>query len=1638
MTALQDLLNSYRQAAVTEREKGTYFEELICIYLRNEATYKDLYSDVWTYAAWAKLQGKDAKDAGIDLVAKTQATNEFHAIQCKFYAEDYTVKKSDIDSFFTASGTNDFSHRLIVSTTNHWSEHAETALQNQSKPISKIDLNDLENSQIDWAKYQATKEIILKPKKQLRDHQKTALFATEQGLQTAERGKLIMACGTGKTFTSLKIAEKLAGRGKRVLFLVPSLSLLSQTLTEWTQESETPLHSFAVCSDSDVGKKRKKDDDVVQTFAHELRYPATTNPERLAVEMAKRHDSNHMSVVFSTYHSIEVISQAQKKHQLADFDLIICDEAHRTTGATFDGDDESNFVKVHDADYIKSAKRIYMTATPRIYGELAKATADKDNVAICSMDDASLYGHELYVITFSEAVKRELLVDYKVIVLAVDEAHINRRLQNLLKDEDNQLKVDDAAKIIGCWKALSKHGTQEDLVDDKDPMRRAVAFCQVIEPIYKGNTHKVSSKNIANMFQAVVDAYQEQEADNATVDTYLRCDAEHVDGSMNASQKEEKLNWLKAETPEDTCRILSNVRCLSEGVDVPALDAVLFLTPRNSQVDVVQSVGRVMRKAEGKKRGYVILPVVIPAGVEPHEALNDNKTYKVVWQVLQALRSHDDRFDAMINKMDLDLNANMLSKMEVIAVTDKINPKAKVGKGKAGAGRGGSSIGKKATPHPQDAQQELSFEVGEIERAIYAKVVQKCGNRAHWEDWANDIAKIARTHIDRIQAILDNPDNINEIAAFTAFSAELRDDLNNAISNGEIVEMLAQHLITKPVFDALFSDYSFAKFNPMSIAMQDVLDKLQEHQLDKEADTLKRFYDSVKMRAEGIESAAGKQKIVVELYDKFFRNAFPKMTERLGIVYTPVEVVDFIIHSVNDALKNEFGQTLGDENVHIIDPFTGTGTFITRLIQSGLISDAQLPYKYKNEIHANELVLLAYYIAAINIEAVYHDIILDDYAPFNGICLTDTFQMYEKEDMIDKLLVKNSARRKRQKSLDIRVIIGNPPYSAGQESANDNNANIGYPHLDERISNTYAKNSTATSTKNLMDSYIRAIRWASDRIGTSGVMGFVTNASFIEGNSMDGLRKCLVDEFSSIYVFHLRGNQRTSGELSRKEGGKIFGSGSRAPIAITVFVKNPNATEHGKIYFHDIGDYLSQAQKLEKISQLQSINGITATNGWQSITPDIHNDWINQRDNSFSDFIGLGDKKDKTTLVIFENYSLGVGTNRDVWCYQFSKITLTRNMSKFIDFYNEEIEQYKTSHQSIIGSEYSDPALFVSRDITKISWSSSLIADFSRQKKGSFRDNALLKSIYRPYQKQWLYFDSMFNHRVGQMPKVFPDQTHNNIVILINGKGAKNGVSALISDQIVDLNMLEAGAQCFPLYLYEASNTPTQHPQGGLFDEPCTSNSISYTRRDAITDAGLNHFLTAYPNQTITKEDVFYYIYGLLHSEDYKTKYADNLTKELPRIPCVKQTADFWAFSKAGRDLAELHINYETVKPYPVTFDGGKLSIDMLSPEDFRVTQMKFAKKGDKTTVIYNPKITMKDIPVEAYEYVVNGKPALEWVMERQAVTTHKDSGIVNDSNDWAIETMGNARYPLELFQRVITVSLETMKIVNGLPKLEI
>lgn len=1650
MSALENLLDTFRTTGVTERERGTYFEELTVAYFRNEPAFKELYNSVEPYAAWAGRLGIDRRDAGIDLVAETVA-GHVHAIQCKFFAPDYRVQKGDIDSFFTASGKRPFTHRIVVSTTNLWSEHADDALRDQQVPVNKIDLAALENSVIDWAKFAPKHAPALRPKKQLRPHQTEAVSAVMHGLTAADRGKMIMACGTGKTFTSLKLAEQLAGKGKRVLFLVPSLALLSQSLTEWTQESETRLRSFAVCSDSDVGKKRRSDDDVVQTLAHELHYPATTNPVRLAAEALRQHDDEHMTVVFGTYHSIEVIHQAQRDHGLPLFDLIICDEAHRTTGVKFAEDDESVFVRVHDDAYISATKRLYMTATPRIFGDTAKATAERDNVVLYSMDNVDWFGHNLFVLTFSNAVKRDLLVDYKVIVLAVEEAHVSRRIQQLLKDGDNQLRVDDAAKIVGCWKALAKQGLTEELTGDGSAMKRAVAFCQVIKSKPDAKSHKVASTTIAAMFQAVVHAYQAS-APATEEALHLRCEAAHVDGGMNASAKEEKIGWLKAEAPENTCRILSNVRCLSEGVDVPALDAVLFLTPRNSQVDVVQSVGRVMRKAAGKTRGYIVLPVVIPAGIEPHAALNDNETYRVVWQVLQALRSHDDRFDAMINK--LELTGADPTKMEVIAVTDKLVRRAKKPDGQAaarGAAKGGRTIGSKVETETPKEQLELQFEIGEIERAMYAKVVQKVGNRHHWEDWAKDIAKIARTHIDRITGILENPANLRERGAFDHFARELRDDLNDSLSRDEIIEMLAQHLVTRPVFDALFAGHSFVSENSMSKAMQAVLDVLDEHRLEKETATLRGFYDSVKLRAEGIESASGKQSIIKELYDKFFGNAFPKMSERLGIVYTPIEIVDFILHSVDHLLRAEFGQTLGSEGVHIIDPFTGTGTFITRLLQSGLITNEELPSKYASGIHANEMVLLAYYIAAINIEAVYQDLVGGEYRAFEGICLTDTFQLYEKDDLVSLMLADNSARRTRQKKLDIRVILGNPPYSVGQGSQNDNNQNVGYPRLDARIAETYVAGSTATSSKPLYDSYIRAIRWASDRIVDRGVIGFVTNAGFVEAKSADGLRRCLAEEFSSLYVFHFRGlrGQKTGGERAKREGGQVFGMASAAAVCVILMVKNPDANERGVIWFRDVGDYLTREEKLAEVARFADVSGIARADGWTRIEPDAHGDWLKQRDSSFQIHlpIALKDRNDSSNRI-FSVFSLGIATARDAWAYNPSKSQLGRHVGSTVEFYNAEVRRLSAAHPGLDRRGREDVIdSFIDPDPTKVSWTDGLKRQLARGDAIDADISRAVMSLYRPFAKVWLYFDRRLIDRLYQMPRLFPNGTEANRVIGVSASESRSSYSVLMADVVPSLHAADmVGSQFFPLYLYDAAS-PAPADESGITrtlgtlfvaDTPVGPGYSAHpavpVRRDGITDAGLAHFQSAYPGEVITKEDVFYYVYGMLHAPDYRERYADNLGKELPRIPRVTSAADFRAFSKAGRELGDLHVGYERVPEYAARVEGP----DKPTATQFRVENMKFGKGKDKTVIHYNAFFTVRDIPLEAYEYVVNGKPAIEWVMERQAVTTDKASGIVKDANAWATETVGDARYPLSLLLRVVTVSLKTQEIVRGLPVLDV
>ena len=1316
-----------------------------------------------------------------------------------------------------------------------------------------------------------------------------------------------------------------------------------------------------------------------------------------------------MTVVFSTYQSIDVIFQSQDKCDLGDFDLIICDEAHRTTGATFEGDEESNFVKIHDNKHVKGKKRLYMTATPRIYGDKAKKKEEEGDVTLASMDDEKVFGKTLISRNFGWAVENDLLTDYKVVILAADGQVVSNQVQKTLA-EGSELKLDDATKMVGCYKALAKVGITEILKDEKDkkPMKRALAFCRSID----------LSKMVKDVFSDVVDEYTTHEEISEKYKTDLKVELDHVDGTFNAQLRTEKLDWLKDDTDENVCRILSNAKCLSEGVDVPALDAVMFMHPRKSQIEVVQAVGRVMRKAEGKDMGYVILPVAVAPDVSPEKALNDNERYKVVWQILNALRAHDERLDGKINQLGLGEDvSDRIQIIDVTAVVEDVHKKSgSKSKGKR-KGKGGVKIGEggsESTPNTEGDQPAL---FADLSQAIKAKIVDKCGTRDYWENWASDIAKIAEQHIIRIKSIVKDLDTPAR-NAFDGFLAEIRDDLNPAISENDAVEMLAQHIITRPVFDTLFQGNKFTSENAVSKAMEKVLSQIYEQNIEAESKSLEKFYASVKRRAADIKSAQGRQALILELYDRFFRSAFKRATERLGIVYTPVGVVDFIIHSVEDVMRDEFDSSLGDSGVDILDPFAGTGTFISRLLQSGILSEEQIKRKFTTEIHANEVVLLAYYIACINIEAVYADLVKEDkYQSFDGMVLTDTFQLYEQErDMIADLLPDNSQRRTRQKEREITVVIGNPPYSRGQSSANDDAANLKYPNLDKGIENSYVLASSAVVKTSLYDSYIRAFRWATDRIGDEGVIGFVTNAGWIDSKAADGFRKCLAEEFNKIYVFHLRGNQRTSGEISRREGGKIFGGGSRAPIAITILVRNKKSKKKGKIYFHEMGDYLDRKQKLAIIQNFKSIKSIQEENKFKFIEPDEGNDWINQRDKSFNKYLLMGDKS-KNEKTIFENYSGGIVTGCDAWLFNSSKSQLQETIRKLVNTYNEEMNEYQKSDKKISVEK------LVNKDPKKIGWGRSLFQKATKGVETVFDTDNLIDSLYRPFHKQVLYYDDHFTEQMYRLPLIFKNKNTKNLVIGVTAAGSKE-FSCLASDRVPCMNF-----QYFPLYLINRNKK---------FDL-ITQNSKNFMR-DAINPEVLKDIRKSLGQEKITNEMLFQYIYAVLHSPEYRKKYANNLSKELPRIPIVKTSQKFFDFVEAGKELIRLHVDYEKVDKYPITIKQGDLNLATIEdPKSFfRVEQMKFPDKNDKSTVIYNKNITIQDIPLEAYEYVVNQKPALGWVMERQCVKVDKKSGIKNDANDYANETMNNPAYPLELFQRVITVSLETMKIVKNLPSLDL
>lgn len=1560
-----NLVHRINELAETQRDRGTYFEYLARAYFQNEPTYKNEFKNVWMLADVPEEFGIPKVDLGVDLVAE-KFTGELVAIQAKFY--NHSIQKSNIDSFLGELGKDYYESGIIVASTDKWGKNAEKALADRSDVI-RIGLSDLRNSQIDWSKFsfESPEVVTVKAKKKLRYYQESAIQSALNHFRENDRGQLIMAPGTGKTFTSLKIAEAMAEEAKKeqytILYLVPSIQLLTQTLRGWNNDTEMTMSSMAVTSDRNASRGSvKQDESNITIKASDIGYPATTSSKKVIenyLELMTR-PKKELLVVFGTYQSIEVLGEAQKDG-FPEFDLIIADEAHRTTGAKALGDEASAFTKVHSDLNVKGTKRLYQTATPKLYGTDAKKKAEENSIIISSMDDESLYGSVFYRLGFGDAISHDILTDYKLMVLAVDETVVQKDMQKSLADSENGLNIDDVGRIIGVWNGMIKRESFSDKVSG-EPMKRAIAFSRTIE----------DSKRLSQQFENVVNDYLNS-------DEGYSVNVRHVDGSMNALEKNEALDWLASDDiPEDSARILSNVRFLTEGIDVPNLDAIIFLSPRKSQVDIVQAVGRIIRKFEGKDYGYIILPIVVPEGATPESILDNNKTYDVIWQVLNALRSVDERFEATINK--LELNKQKPKNIQVIGV---------------GAAPDDPNFNDGYVKEPTVAYQtELELDWEAVEGAIYGKIVQKVGDRRYLEDWSKDVADIARRHIQGIEFTLEqNPDSKY---AFEKFLQSLQHNINESIDQSQAIEMLAQHLITLPIFDALFGEYSFVKNNPVSSAMEQIVEELSQFGFEKEQKELQPFYDSVRLRAEGIDNAQAKQKIIITLYDKFFSTGFKSTTERLGIVFTPVEVVDFIVKSVDVVLRKHFSKTLASENVHILDPFTGTGTFITRtlhylksLMDSGEITFDDILRKYTQELHANEIVLLSYYIAAINIEAVFDEINGDEpYAPFEGIVLTDTFESTETEDTLDdSFFGTNDKRLKRQQEKPITAIIGNPPYSIGQNSQNDNNQNISYPKLDKRLAETYVAKSNAGLTKGLYDSYIKAFRWASDRLTNQGVIGFVTNGNYLNTNSADGLRAGLYEEFNHLYIFNLRGDQRTLGEQSRKEGGKIFGSGSRTPVAISILVKD--GSDIHELHYHDIGDYLSQKEKLAIISGFGNVSQLD----WQDIIPDENNDWLNQRDPNYQKYDNLAGE----ISSVFNSNAVGISTARDLWVYNFSKQKTKENAERLITNYNFEVDRTE-----IVAPENRKSIL--NRNDNFIKWSVKLEDSILKSKRIQFSKDNIIESMYRPFTKKYLYYSSDVIERPGQWHRKYGK---NNLVIMTTGKGISRPFSTLITNLMPNLHTMDTG----------------QHFM--RFDNEVDEMSL-FQNNDNINQAFADKL-------GLSLDDTFSYVYGLLNSREYQEKYANDLKKDLARIPIVKNKEKY---VEVGQKLMDLHLNYEKIPVY----DG--VGITTAENPSYKVTKMRFAKKRDEkgksvndlSTIIFNSDITISNIPEKAYEYVVNGRSAIEWIIDQYQVKTDKKSGITDDPNDYSEDE----KYIFNLLLRIINVSVQTVDLVNSLPKFEV
>lgn len=1578
---IEMILDKLNALDLTTRKKGTMFEKL-CTHLLREKDTANVYKEI---VLWSEWEHKDGNDKGIDIIIQTK-NDEFIAVQCKFFTSNKVVL-SDLSTYFTqlqsGVGNVKFSKGIIITTNDLGKNVFDTIKQIQlTMPIDIITLEDFKNSTINWEILSPKSlELPLYAKKQPLPHQKDALQSTKEYFANPSntRGKLIMACGTGKTYTSLKILEMLTPKNGIVVFLAPSIALVGQTFREYCQQKSDDFVGCIVCSDEKSGKTQDDDIDLL-----ELPLTPSTRPSDIqkAYHLAKK-DSKRF-IIFSTYQSSIRLKEAQNLGFLDEIDLLICDEAHRSVGAMYSGaqkDTLNAFTLCHSDENIKAKKRIYMTATPKVYTTASKAKGIESGNEVFSMDDESIFGDEIFVLNFSNAIEKKLLTDYKVIILAIKQEGMAKVANNAIAKlkstnsniDEKLIDLDFVCKIIGTHKGLAKNDLvtldENGEIDnefleeiDKKVSARAINFCRNIK----------ASKNITHSFKTIIESYDEELKKDSFKNLDISID--HIDGTMNAKMRLEKLSELN-QPKAHTCNILSNARCLSEGIDVPALDSVVFFDGRSAQVDIIQSVGRVMRKATQKEIGYIILPLALSENeLKNLDQAVSNTNFQNIWNVLKALRSHDDTL----------VDETVFREKIKIAVSDYIG------------GESSQSNGEQNSDKPYEPRLFDSFTLSEIANTMYNAMPTKLGDKGYWQSFSAKTAKIVEKLNARLSDIFERYPNI-----LSDFLASLKENIHPNIKQSEAMDMICSHIITKPIFDTLFGEN--INDNPIGKALDEVSDKLHKLGLDdEETRSLNALYKSVGDSARLAKSDKSKQELIKNLYDTFFRSAFKKQAERLGIVYTPLEVVDFILHSTNALLKRHFGLDFNDDSVKVFDPFTGTGSFITRLLskENALITDENIKSKFTQGIFAQDIVLLAYYIALINITQMGQSR-EPSLAKFSNIALCDSLDYLDNSPQDSGLFAKEFKDLEANKHIkdiianeNIKVILGNPPYSGGASSANDNNANISHPHLERKIKETYGKDSTANLAKNTRDTLIQAIRMATDKLNKQGIIGFVVNGGFIDSSSADGFRKCVVKEFREIYVLNLRGDLNSQMQGKKQgEGGNIFDK--KVGIAIVFFIKDLNAQKECQIHYYDIGDYLSREAKLEKLENFIRLENVP----FSQITPNDKGDWINQRGSDFDNLLPL--KSEKNTQGIFMINATGVATNREFWAYNFSKEILRDSMQRCIDTYNDDLakfdrEGFIKKHKDIkkvdLYKQLNDTD--ISTDKTRIAWTENLKKTFIKDEQlKNFDKNKVRIAFTSPFSKQYLYFDKVWNERQSQFPQIFPNKESKNIAITTT----KGIFGTLICDNITDLHFI-GDTSVFPLYYYLENG-----------ERVC-----------AISDFALSEF-EKHLGFGVSKEDIFYYIYALFSHKGFCEKYKFELCKEAPRISISN---DFMDLANLGRKLARLHLDYENGECYKeVEFREGLLT-DKDNDELYKVA--KIIKDKDGATLHYNANISIKNIPPKAYAYKINGRSVIDIFIDRYQVKTDKASLIKNNPNDFR-----GGKYIFELLCKIIVLCEKSVDIID-------